>query len=268
MDPIRYTIRPARPKAHIFEVSVTVTRPDPGGQRFLMPVWIPGSYLIREFARNVVAIRAESAGKAIECTKIDKATWQCAPCAGPITVTCEIYAWDLSVRGAHLDETHGFFNGTGVFLLPLGLENVPCEVDILAPIGERFDGWKVATALPRAGAPQLGFGRYRAANYDELIDHPVEMGTFEHVTFEANGVPHHVALTGRTRADGDRLARDLKRICEYQAALFEPATQKAPVDEYWFLVTAVGEGYGGLEHRAAPRCFARATSCRSPTSRR
>lgn len=250
-QPIRYTIRPSRPAAHIFEVSVTVAEPDSAGQRFFMPVWIPGSYLIREFARNVVAARAESGGHPVACTKIDKATWQCAPCGGLLTLTCEVYAWDLSVRGAHLDETHGFFNGTSVFLLPLGLEDAPCEVDVLPPEGDRFSAWQVATALPRADAPPLGFGRYRAANYDELIDHPVEMGTFEHAVFEANGVPHHIALTGRTRADMDRLTRDLKKICEHQAALFEPVLRKAPVGEYWFLVTAVGDGYGGLEHRAS-----------------
>lgn len=251
MHTLRYSLRPSRPAAHLFEARVTVTHPDPAGQRFLMPVWIPGSYLIREFARNVVSVRADCGGVPVACTKIDKATWQCAPCEGELTVTCEIYAWDLSVRGAHLDETHGFCNGTSVFLLPLGCEDAPCEVDLLPPEGERFRNWKVATALPRAGAAPLGFGRYRAANYDALIDHPVEMGTFEHAIFEAHGVPHHVALTGRTRADLTRLAQDLKRICEHHAAMFEPDTQRAPVDEYWFLVTAVGDGYGGLEHRAS-----------------
>jgi predicted metalloprotease with PDZ domain len=248
---VRYTLCPIRPAAHIFEASVTVEEPDPKGQRFFLPVWIPGSYLIREFARNVVSIRAESGDKLIDCEKIDKATWQCAPCEGPLTVTMEVYAWDLSVRGAHLDETHGFFNGTSVFLCAVGLEDVPCEVDIQLPGGERFANWQIATSLPRAGAPSRGFGRYRAANYDELIDHPVEMGTFAHTTFEAHGVKHHIAITGRTRADLDRLARDLKKICEHQISMFEPATHKAPMSEYWFLVTAVGDGYGGLEHRAS-----------------
>jgi predicted metalloprotease with PDZ domain len=248
---VRYTLRPSRPAAHIFEAGVTIENPNPAGQRFIMPVWIPGSYLIREFARNVVSIRAECGGKLIDCRKIDKATWQCAPCKGTLTVTIEVYAWDLSVRGAHLDETHGFFNGTSVFLSPLGQEDLPCEVELMPPEGERYRDWKVATALPRAGAPEMGFGRYRAANYDELIDHPVEMGRIAHASFEAHGVMHHIALTGRTRAHMERLTRDFKKICEHQIAMFEPATHKAPMSEYWFLVTAVGDGYGGLEHRAS-----------------
>ena len=95
------------------------------------------------------------------------------------------------------------------------------------------------------------FGTFSAASYEELIDHPVEMGTFTHASFEACGVPHHIAITGRHRADLPRLCADLKKICEYQIRLFEPDTAVAPMAEYWFLVMAVGEGYGGLEHHAS-----------------
>ena len=271
-SPIRYTIVPSNPAAHLFEVSVTVSDPDPTGQRFTLPVWIPGSYMIREFARNIVALRAACGDKAIACEKIDKATWQCAPASGAITLTYEVYAWDLSVRAAHLDEAHGFFNGTSVFLLAQGRENSACEVDIKRPSGERYADWKIATALdqtpalarlPEANVPgrrtSAGvstislkqFGSFTTANYDELIDHPVEMGTFTHATFEACGVTHHIAITGRHRADMPRLCADLKKICEYQIRLFEPKTAQAPMREYWFLIMAVGDGYGGLEHRAS-----------------
>ena len=102
--------------------------------------------------------------------------------------------------------------------------------------------------MQRAGAPAYGFGSYRAADYDELIDHPVEMGEFALATFKACGVPHDIVVTGRQHADLDRLCRDLKILCEWQIRLFgEPA----PMDRYVFLVTAIGEGYGGLEHRAS-----------------
>jgi predicted metalloprotease with PDZ domain len=246
--PLRYRIQPRHPEAHRFEVSCTVADPDPAGQRFALPAWIPGSYLIRDFARHVVAIRGESRGARVPLVKTDKHTWRAAPCRGPLTVIAEVYAWDLSVRGAHLDTTHAFFNGPSVFLRALGKEERACEVEIVAPPGRRYAGWRVATAMPRRDARVLGFGTYGAADYDELIDHPVEMGTFAHVTFTACGVPHEVAITGRHGADTDRLARDLKRLCEWQIRFFGTP---APMDRYVFLVTAVGEGYGGLEHRAS-----------------
>ena len=251
MTPIRYSIRPKDPAAHLFEVTVTVLDPDPEGQRFMLPAWIPGSYMIREFARNIVTLRARSAGQPLACVKIDKATWRCDKTPAPVTLVYEVYAWDLSVRSAHLDQTHGFFNGTSVFLLPNGKEAAPCEVEIMPPTGEGYSDWRVATALPRAGGPAFGFGSYAAACYDELIDHPVEMGTFSHASFEACGVLHHLVISGRHRADMARLCADMRKICEQQIRLFEPETGIAPVAEYWFLVMAVGEGHGGLEHRAS-----------------
>ena len=312
-----YRIHPANPAAHLFDVTLIVTDPDPAGQRFMLPAWIPGSYMIREFARHIVGIRAEAGGRALGCRKIDKATWQCDRCVSAVTMAYQIYAWDLSVRAAHLDDTHGFFNGTSVFLLPLGKENAACEIEIAAPDGAQYAGWRIATSLHQSQAPAclagdnasesrsssgvsllessqtfndpsfrrrpesspvqgvketcgLGsglrrndgvfesssfppksFGRFSAANYDELIDHPVEIGTFTHASFEACGVPHHIAITGRHRADMPRLCADLKRICEVQIRLFEPDSAVAPMPEYWFLVMAVGDGYGGLEHRAS-----------------
>lgn len=246
-----YRIRPARPAAHLFEVQVTLEHPDPAGQRLALPVWIPGSYLVREFARHVVCLKAECGGEPVACEKEDKATWRCAPCKGTLTVTYEVYAWDLSVRGAHLDETHGFFNGACVFLYAPGREGEACTVDILPPEDSRLTHWQVATSLPRLDAPVLGFGRYAAADYAELIDHPVEMGRFQLGRFEVEGVPHHVAVTGRTRCDMNRLTADLAKVCAWHARFFEPATGLPPMAEYWFLITATGDGYGGLEHRAS-----------------
>lgn len=252
---IRYTIRPADPAAHLYEVSCRVETPDPAGQRFALPAWIPGSYLIRDFARHIVSISAEAGGKPVALNKIDKHTWQAEALKGKqaLTVTCTVYAWDLSVRGAHLDQTHAFFNGTSVFLRVLGQEESPCLVDLQPPKGKPYAGWRVATALAPAtrekkSAKPLGFGLYAAANYDELIDHPVEMGTFTLATFKACGVPHEIAITGRHDCDLERLTADLKKICEWQIRFFgEPA----PMKKYVFLVTAVGDGYGGLEHRAS-----------------
>jgi predicted metalloprotease with PDZ domain len=246
--PIRYAIFPSHPEAHLFEVRCTVDNPLPLGQKFSLPTWIPGSYLIREFAKHVVRIRAQSSRRMLRMVKLDKNTWHVEPFDGPVTVTMEVYAWDLSVRGAHLDTTHAFFNGPSVFLKVEGRENEPVEVEILRPKGVKYRNWGVATAMQRKGAKPFLFGTYEAADYDELIDHPVEMGTFELATFKAGGVQHDIAITGRHRADMRRLTKDLKKLCETQIEFFGAP---APMDRYVFLITALGDGYGGLEHRAS-----------------
>jgi predicted metalloprotease with PDZ domain len=250
-EEVEYCIAAKDPASHLFQVSVTVSTPAADGQVFALPAWIPGSYMIREFARNIVQIDAMADGKKIDLHKVDKHTWQAAPCQGPLTLHYEVYAWDLSVRSAHLDQTHGFFNGTSVFLRVLGHETLPHVVDIMRPEGDTQD-WRVATALPELDAKRYGFGRYVATDYDELIDHPVEMGTFVLETFKAHGVPHDIVITGRVpNLDMARLSADLKRICETQIAFFEPKTKRAPMARYVFLTMAVGDGYGGLEHRAS-----------------
>ena len=249
--PLSYRIVPIDPHAHLFEVTLTVARPDPDGQRLALPAWIPGSYMIREFARHVVSIAARCGTRAVRLRKLDKHSWQAARCDGPLVIVYAVYAWDLSVRAAHLDATHGFFNGTSVFLQVLGQQDRACQVLIEPPAGDAYADWRVATTLPEAGARRHGFGRYRAADYDELVDHPVEMGRFTLASFEAGGARHEIAITGRHDTDTTRLCRDLARICAEQVRLFEPRTRRAPVDRYLFLVMAVGDGYGGLEHRAS-----------------
>ena len=156
------------------------------------------------------------------------------------------------MRAAHLDQTHGFFNGTSVFLRALGQEEIPHLVDIQRPADPAARTWRVATAMRELGAKRYGFGTYVAANYDELIDHPVEMGDFELATFKAHGIPHDIVITGRVpNLDMARLQADLKAICETQIAFFEPKSKKAPMERYVFMTMAVGDGYGGLEHRAS-----------------
>ena len=249
---IQYTIVPKDLAGHLFNVTLTVAAPDPEGQVFALPAWIPGSYMIREFARNLVRVRAEAGGAAVALTKLDKHSWRAAPTSGPLSVHYEVYAWDLSVRAAHLDQTHGFFNGTSVFLRALGQEEIPHLVDIQRPADPAARTWRVATAMRELGAKRYGFGTYVAANYDELIDHPVEMGDFELATFKAHGIPHDIVITGRVpNLDMARLQADLKAICETQIAFFEPKSKKAPMERYVFMTMAVGDGYGGLEHRAS-----------------
>ena len=251
-EAIHYSIQPHDLALHLFEVRLTITQPDPEGQVLSLPAWIPGSYMIREFARNIVQIRAEADGRKLKLTKLDKHSWRAARCKGELQVVYQVYAWDLSVRAAHLDQTHGFFNGTSVFLQVHGKEQLPHVVDIQPPEGDAYTSWRVATSLPELKARRHRFGSYIAQDYDELIDHPVEMGEFSLITFEAHGVPHEMAITGRVpNLDTERLAHDLQRICEHQIALFEPRTKRAPMSRYVFLTLVVGDGYGGLEHRAS-----------------
>lgn len=260
MSPIHYAIRPSRPEAHLFEVRCTVPEPDPDGQRFSLPVWIPGSYMIREFARHIVSLKAETPARAVALDKLDKHTWQAAkiPRGQPLTLIYEIYAWDLSVRAAHLDRTHGFFNGSSVFLAVENQTDAPCLVDIQPP-ASGGESWRVATTLPTAegepgAAAAYGFGLHRAADYDELIDHPVEMGVFTLEHFEAGGVRHDIVLSGRHDCDTARLKADLARVCQWQIDLFGAPP---PMERYLFLTQAVDEGYGGLEHRASTALIAR-----------
>ncbi|GAB7128110.1 PDZ domain-containing protein [Silvimonas sp. JCM 19000] len=248
-----YQIQPADLKAHYFDVTLTINNPDPQGQVVWLPVWIPGSYLVREFARNIVSMAAHSKGKPVAITKLDKHRWQAEPVKGKLQLIYRVYAWDLSVRGAYLDETRGFFNGTSTFLAVAGQESEACSVELLPPGDSVASKWKVATTLPRAGAKAGKFGAYVASNYDELIDHPVEMGDFNEDSFKACGVPHQLVFAGRHNVDMKRLKQDLKKICEYQIKLFgEPA----PFDEYTFMTMITGDGYGGLEHRASTALMA------------
>lgn len=249
---IRYSIAPKDTAAHLFEVTLTIDTPDPAGQVVALPAWIPGSYMIREFSRNIVQIRAESNGKKIPIKKLDKHTWQAARCEGALVLRYDVYAWDLSVRTAHLDQTHGFFNGTSMFLRVAGRENSSHVVDIQRPDGDAYKTWRVATSMPELKARHYGFGTYVAADYDELIDHPVEMGIFALASFDACGVSHDIVITGQVpNLDMARLTTDLEKICEAQIAFFEPKTRRAPMHRYVFMTLAVGDGYGGLEHRAS-----------------
>ena len=245
---IRYQISSLNPATHYFEITLLIDSPDPAGQCLRMPNWIPGSYMIRDFAKNIVTMNAYCGDQSITIKQQDKSNWRLEPCAGPVTIDYRVYAWDLSVRGAHLDQTHGYYNGTSVFLEVIGQSQEPCEVLIEKPSADYCVDWKLATTLPIKDSSAFEFGLYQVSDYDELIDHPVEMGNFTQIRFEACGVPHDVILTGRFRCDQNRLKKDLTRICEHHIRFFgEPA----PMDYYQFQVIVVGQGNGGLEHRSS-----------------
>jgi predicted metalloprotease with PDZ domain len=242
----QYTINPMDLGAHLYEVQLTVAEPDPDGQVFAVPAWIPGSYMIRDYAKHIVAIRAESDGRAVELKKLDKSRWQAAATDRALTLITEVYAYDESVRGAHLDNTHAYFNGPCVFMEVVGQEDVECRLDIQSPDSKVAKGWRVATSMRRSGAEAYGFGAYVATDYAELIDHPVEIAELAIGEFDVRGIPHAIAIRGRTRVDMARLCHDLQTLCEKHHELLG---SPADLDRYLFLLHAPSAGYGGLEHR-------------------
>jgi len=240
----RYRLRLDRARARYIDMTLTLP-PSESGWRVSLPAWIPGSYLIRDFAKNLVGMRAETVdGCSLPLHTEDKQTWTVPACAQPVEIHYAVYCADFSVRTAHVDSTHAFFNGTSVFLRVHGLESVRHEVRLEAN-GVPAD-WRVATTLPIHATDHRGFGDYAAEDYEALIDHPFECGVFELVEFEARGVPHRmVFVDADPDTDFARIGRDVARICETEIDMFE----EAPFDQYLFLTTLDAGGFGGLEHR-------------------
>ena len=257
---ISYRISATDPHAHHFSVTLTIAKPAPE-QRLSLPAWVPGSYLVREFARHLSALSATQGTRALPLQQLDKATWL-ASCSGrgALVVRYRVYAFDTSVRAAFLDANRGFFNGTGVCLRVEGSEALPHRIELKALPA----GWQVATAMPACKVDAAGRGIYEAANYDELADHPVELGRFWRGHFTARGVPHeYIVANALPDFDGERLLADAKRICEAQIAFWHgPVSRNArgagaaragkpPFERYVFLHNLIEDGHGGLEHRAS-----------------
>lgn len=246
---IQYHITPIDPAAHLFAVRLTLDKPAPN-QAFQCPDWIPGSYMIRNFARHLIGITAEdNHGQPLCLRQRDKLTWQleCSQAPSQVTLTYQVYAWEQSVRAAALDAHRGFFNGSSVFLAVVDRTDAHCHVHIAPPAPQQVqEPWRVATTLPRAGAEPWGFGDYCAANYDELIDHPVTLGAFTPGTFAAGGLVHDIVFTGQHRVDMPQLQADLEKICSHHLAFWG---DPLPQTRYVFMTQVTSNGYGGLEHR-------------------
>jgi predicted metalloprotease with PDZ domain len=231
---MRYRVSMPDPHSHLFEVEAVLA--DPGPSPVLaMPVWTPGSYLVREFARHLEAIEADDGGgRSLPVVRLDKHRFRVdAGGASRVRVRYRVYANELTVRTAHLDGSHGFFNGANLFLYEEGRLDEPVELEVAPP-----PGWRVATALD--GGPE----RFTARDYHELADSPVEVGTHELATFEALGKRHEVALSGRGQVDLARFGADLKRIVEHLGGLMGGL----PYERYLFIVHLTDKRRGGLEH--------------------
>ncbi len=237
---VQFRVDVGRLDDHHFDIAMELADA-PARLTVSLPVWIPGSYLVREFSRHLSGLTAERDGRPARLTPLDKHRWAVeAPGSGPLRLRYRVYAFDNSVRSAWLDRQRGFFNGSSLFLSAEGFEEREQQV--------RLDGlpsgWEVATGLP--GTVD---GGWCAPNYDNLIDHPFELGPFWRGRFEACGVSHEFVVAGAPPGfDGERLLADTRRICEAQLRFWH-GEAPACFDRYVFLLNAVDDGYGGLEHR-------------------
>ena len=252
---VHYQVEAADLHAHLFRVTLTIDQPQVQ-QQVSLPVWIPGSYLVREFSKHLQRLGARQQGRAVPVQQLDKAHWQvdCVP-SSPLVLTYEVYAFDNSVRSAWLDATRGFFNGTSLCLKVHGQEG---RVHALEVLSSRSTGhWQVATGMAPYKVNKRGFGTYLAADYDELVDCPVEMGAFWSAEFKAGGVPHRLVVAGAAEScDTARLLADTHKICEAEMRFWHGrhgavtrAGKRPPFKSYLFMLNVVDEGYGGLEHR-------------------
>jgi predicted metalloprotease with PDZ domain len=262
MGRIHYTVEVADLHAHLFGITLTVAAPAER-QTLHLPVWIPGSYLVREFAKNLQKLQCRQGKRTVPVQQLDKAAWMvdCVP-GKPLVVQYEVYANDASVRTAWLDATRGFFNGTSLCLLVEGQQDQPHILELIA--SKSIAHWSVATGASAVKVDKRGFGSYRADNYDTLVDCPVEMGPFWSGNFTACGIPHRFVVAGAPPSfDGAKLLADTQAICEAEirfwhgeifkkdSALRNTRGGKSPIPytNYVFMLNAMADGYGGLEHR-------------------
>jgi predicted metalloprotease with PDZ domain len=236
MARVEYRIELRDRHAHLYGVEARF--PAGGGDLDLqLPVWTPGSYLVREFGRHLQELECCTPdGKPLPVRKVDKATWRVdAREAAAVVARYRVYANDLTVRSAHLDDTHGFFNGACVFLVHPPLALAEARVTVEPP-----EGWRVTVGLP-----EVRDNVFAARDYDELVDSPFEVGTHELCEFEAQGKCHRLAIWGEAPIARDVLLSDMHKIVDTAAAIFGDGV---PYDDYTFLLMLAPNQYGGLEH--------------------
>ncbi|WP_426369558.1 M61 family metallopeptidase [Pseudocolwellia sp. HL-MZ7] len=242
---INYSISPLNINSHLFSVSLTFNAIADKPYTLSLPSWLPGSYMIRDFAKNIIEINATAENNNSPILiKNDKQTWTLTSNADTsVSVNYSIFAFDLSVRTAYLDSQRAFFNGSSVFLQVEELADQACLLDIKP--NDAIKDWKVATGLTRHNTEKYAFGQYSAENYQELIDGPVAMGNFSYQEFDVEGITHHVVFTSEHYGDLTRLTNDLTKLCQHHISMFG----EAPFKEYWFITHLLANGFGGLEHK-------------------
>ena len=212
-------------------------------QELWLPTWIPGSYLIREFAKHIESVKAyDEAGRQLKISKFEKNKWRLFNTDHElITVEYDVYAYDLSVRGSYVDQTHFYVNPACVCLALKDQEEAECELEVFLP--DEFKHFTVATGLT---SKSLVKGRYtlKADNYMQLIDSPFELADQTRFSFEAEGIQHEFVISGKHATNVERLQADIQKICQTEIQIFG----SAPFKNYVFMTIATGNSYGGLEH--------------------
>lgn len=237
---IAYTVSMPRPHTHLFNVEARLRyrAAGPAALDLVMPVWTPGSYLVREFERHVQEFDArDGAGGTLNWTKTNKNTWR-VEAAGvrEVRVRYAVYANELSVRTSDLNDRHAFWNNTNLLVYPDGLLGAPSTLKV-----EPFGDWQVATGLPAVpSAPNT----FRAEDFDVLYDSPCLVSNFKTLPFEVRGVPHRIVIDGDGNYDPERLRRDAQRLVEAAAEMMG----ELPYRDYTFLLMLAPTRGGGLEH--------------------
>ncbi|HIK04995.1 MAG TPA: M61 family metallopeptidase [Trichormus sp. M33_DOE_039] len=237
---IHYQVAMPQPETHLFEVRLQIVNHKSSILDLKMPVWTPGSYLVREYAKNLQDFTAFAGDKPLSWRKVSKNHWQINKddVSSEVTVSYRIFANELSVRTNHLDATHGYFNGAALFLRLLGTDNLPISVTVLPP----YPQWQVTTALPKI---KEQFNTFYASDFDTLVDSPFEIGDHQLYNFEVLGKPHELAIWGQGNFQVQPLISDIQKIVQVEAQMFGGL----PYDRYLFLVHLFAQAYGGLEHK-------------------
>ena len=256
---IAYTVAMSKPHTHLLEVEIRIkvaaNLQVPSETDLVMPVWTPGSYLVREFERHVQDFAADVDGRALDWTKTDKNTWRVKTGgARQWRATYRVYANELSVRTSELNSDHAFWNNATLLMYPGGYLSAPSTLRIVP-----LSGWKIATGLPVVpGQPNT----FRAENFDVLYDSPVEVSNFKELNFQVRGVAHRIIIDGEGNYDPERLRTDVQKIVEAETAMFgggldhrrdgrtivagEP--RGLPYRDYTFILHLRSNTGGGLEH--------------------
>ncbi len=239
---IAFTVSMSKPHTHMLEVEVRVKRPaslpSPTAEVLVMPVWTPGSYLIRKFERHVQDFAAaDASGRPLQWEKTNKSSWRVATNGvREWQASYRVYANELSVRTNEVNSDHAFWNNAALLMYLDGYLKAPSTLHVLAP-----QPWKVATGLPPAGSKNT----FRAENFDILYDSPVEVSSFKTISFEVKGVPHRIVIDGEGNYDPERMRRDVKKIVETEVELMGG---EIPYHDYTFFLHLRSNAGGGLEH--------------------
>lgn len=240
---LTYHLSMPQPNSHYFAVKIQVTENNSAVQTFKMPVWTPGSYLVREFSKNLNQVKAlDAEGNQLVVKKKSKNTWE-VQCDGKANFSLfyEVYAFELSVRTPYLDHTHGFVAGAGVFMYTEETRNQQGILKIYPHASFK----KISTALLSADfKSEPGVQSFVFSDYDQLVDSPIEIGNQQEFTFLAAGVRHRVAMYGEANYNVAQLQRDMAKVVEAATAVFG----SNPNQDYLFIVHNVTDGQGGLEH--------------------